>query len=112
EDGSSSNLEHSAVSDIHLIVKWSARFGADTVAKHMQVVEQHGAVWWGLYSVADSDWRVAEQWTNQLRTQIADHRDAFVFVVGPTCWQTRLLDVQYDRAAIEPELVPGYYGSE
>jgi hypothetical protein len=33
---------------IHLVIKWSERFGSDTVDRHIQVASEHGAVWWGL----------------------------------------------------------------
>jgi len=98
--------------DVHLVVKWSARFGEDTIERHLAVAEEHGEVWWGMYSAAGSEWRVAEQWTSQLRDQIAAGHETFVFISGPTCWKTRLLDVQYDRENVDPAIVPGYYQSD
>jgi MoxR-like ATPase len=101
---------HSAREDgIHLVVKWSERFGADTIERHIQVWRDHGAVWWGLLGAPDSEFRIAEKWVAQLREQIARGDETFVFISGPTCWRTRLHDVQYDRDAVEPDLVPGYY---
>jgi MoxR-like ATPase len=97
--------------DVHLVVKWSAIHGADTVERHMELANERGEVWWGLYAAASSAFRLSEQWTGQLHAQIDAGRDAFVFIVGPTCWQTRLLDVQYDREHVDPTLVPGYYDS-
>ena len=97
---------------IHLVVKWAARYGADSDVQHVEVARERGATWWGLRAPPDSDFRVSEQHINQLRAQIEAGRDIFVFLVGPNCWQTRLLDVQYDRERIDPELVPGYYESD
>ena len=31
---------------IHLIVKWAARYGPDTVEKHVEVANAMGSVWW------------------------------------------------------------------
>jgi MoxR-like ATPase len=94
---------------IHLVVKWSERFGADTVDRHIQVASEHGAVWWGLIGASDSDFRIAEKWVAQLRQQISRAEETYAFVSGPTCWRTRVHDVQYDRDAVDPDLVPGYY---
>ena len=87
----------SASDDVHLVVKWAARYGADSDVQHVEVAREHGAAWWGLPAAPNSDFRVSEQHINQLRAQIEAGRDTFVFLVGPNCWQTRLLDVQYDR---------------
>jgi MoxR-like ATPase len=94
---------------IHLVIKWSERFGSDTVDRHIQVASAHGAVWWGLLGASDSDFRIAEKWVAQLRQQIARDEETYAFVSGPTCWRTRVQDVQYDREAVDPALVPGYY---
>jgi hypothetical protein len=97
--------------DIHLVVKWSARYGADTDVRHKAMADQHGAVWWGLFTSSDPEWRVSQHWIDQLREEIAGSR-ACVFIAGPTCWRTRLLDVQYERDKVDPNLVPGYYESD
>jgi MoxR-like ATPase len=73
------------------------------------VVDQHGAVWWALFSSGQSDWRLAERWVEQLRAQIDGGRETFVFVSGDTCWRTRLHAIEYDEDKVEPELVPNYY---
>ncbi|MDX6452573.1 MAG: hypothetical protein QOH16_2622 [Gaiellaceae bacterium] len=91
------------------MVKWSERFGSDTVDRHIEVSKEHGAVWWGLLGASDSDFRIAEKWVSQLRQQIAMDEETYAFVSGPTCWRTRVHDVQYDRGAVDPDLVPGYY---
>jgi hypothetical protein len=93
---------------IHLVVKWAARYGADTVDKHRAVVEEHGAVWWGLRS-ADKGWRISERWTGLLRDQIERRVDTHVFISGDSCWRTRLLALVYEPEDVEAELIPPYY---
>ncbi len=94
---------------IHLVVKWSARYGADTVTQHQAVAELRGAVWWGLRS--DTDFRVSERWVSQLREQLAGGTETFVFISGPSCWRTKLLTVTYEAEDVEADLIPTYYPS-
>jgi MoxR-like ATPase len=110
--GQSLRLKSETQADVHLVVKWSAAYGADTVERHIEVASDRGEVWWGLYAAPTSEFRVSDRWTDQLHAQIDAGRDTFVFIVGSTCWRTRLLDVQYDRENVDPELVPGYYQSD
>ncbi len=95
--------------DIHLVVKWSPRYAPDTIAKHQEVVEQHGAVWWALFRQGEEPRQVAQRWVDQLRVQIEAGRDTFVFVSGETCWRTRLHEVETDIEQVDPELIPTYY---
>jgi hypothetical protein len=90
---------------LHLVVKWAARLGADSVERAEAVVGAHGAAWWGLYS-SEPGPLVAASWTDRLRQQLADGVDTFVFLSGPTCHRARMLGVEYDSSAIERELIP------
>lgn len=94
--------------DIHLVVKWSSRYEPRTIELHQEVVESHGAVWWALFSQAEQP-TIAEQWTDSLRAQLEAGRTTYVFISGQTCWRTRLLALETDRATVEPELIPLYY---
>jgi MoxR-like ATPase len=102
--------------DIHLVVKWTPKFGANSDDRHIEIAQSRGAVWWGLFTQAEEPQRLAEKWYEQLHAQIDLGRDSSVFVVGQfgdaTCWRARLLDLQYDRANIDEGLVPSYYRAE
>jgi MoxR-like ATPase len=97
---------------LHLVVKWASRFGSDTIDQHKQVLDRAGAVWWGLLG-PESDQRLATKWTDQFREQLDQGVPTFVFISGPTCWQTLLLDFALHRADIDDEtLIPNYYSAE
>ncbi len=55
---------------IHLVVKWSAAHGPDTVDKHKAVVHEHGCVWWGLRGSPDRP-KIGRESLERLRSQIA-----------------------------------------
>jgi MoxR-like ATPase len=95
--------------DIHLVVKWSSSHEPETIARHQEVVERHGAVWWALFSQS-SERRLAQPRVDELRGQLAAGRDTFVFVSGETCWRTRLQQLETERDQVELDLVPSYYG--
>ena len=83
---------------LHLVVKWAARLGADSVERAEAVVAARGAAWWGLYS-SEPGPLVAASWTDRLRQQLADGVDTFVFLSGPTSHRARMLGVEYDSSA-------------
>jgi MoxR-like ATPase len=94
---------------IHLVVKWSARRRPDVIERHVEVVDERGAVWWGLFTSSETAWRVSEQWLSRLRKQIENDVDTYVFISGDTCWQTTLHAVEYERERVESDLIPMYY---
>jgi hypothetical protein len=94
---------------LHLVVKWSAGRRADTIERHREIAEARGAVWWGLATSGDPDWRIAERWLERLRAQIAAGTPTLVFISGPSCWRTDLLAVVYSREEAEEDLIPAYY---
>jgi hypothetical protein len=101
--------------DVHLVVKWTPRFNAETDLRHLAVAQQQGAVWWGLLSKSDEP-RISAQRQAQLRQQLDAGRDVHAFIVGQfggsKCWRTRLLDFTVGRSNVDPELVPSYYNSD
>jgi hypothetical protein len=102
-----SALRGSSVGDaLHLVVKWSSRFRADTVERHLEVVESRGSVWWGLWKTGDTEWRISEQWLTRLQEQIATGVPTHVFIVGESCWETNLRAVTFSRDDIDESLVP------
>lgn len=96
-------------SDIHLVVKWAARHEPETIARHQEVIDRHGAVWWALFSQSTEQWQVAQHWLDQLRAQIAAGRETFVFISGPSYRKSRLHQVETDRDQVDPDLLPSYY---
>jgi hypothetical protein len=95
---------------LHLVVKWSARFGADVIPRHKEVADEKGAVWWGLRTTAEADWHIADHWMEELERQLAARRETFAFLVGgDSNWRTRVEQVQYQRPQTDVELIPAYY---
>ena len=96
---------------LHLVVKWSAAYGPETIERHIDVAHQHGAVWWGLATSSESAESLVDQkWIDRLQEQIAAGVPTNVFLSGPTYWSTSLLAVSYSRDEVEEELIPPYYG--
>jgi hypothetical protein len=79
-----------AESAIHLVVKWSARYEPTTITQHRQVVDEHGAVWWAVFTQSEQ-WQLSSQWLAQFEAQLAAAEETFVFIAGDTCWRTRLV---------------------
>jgi MoxR-like ATPase len=104
-------LGKGAASDnaLHLVVKWSARFRADTIERHREIAEGRGSVWWGLATKSEEDWHISQEWLDRLRNQISAGTPTHVFVVGETCWRTDLRAIAFSREEIDEELIPPYY---
>jgi MoxR-like ATPase len=97
---------------IHLLLKWSPRFGADTIERHLEVAEARGAVWWGRVSESERP-GLAARWVQTLREQLEHDVPTSVFLHGgDETWRARLLDVTTERSEVEEQLVPSYYRSE
>ena len=97
---------------LHLVVKWSPGRRRDTVEQHREVVDERGAVWWGLATTGDPSYRISQQRVDEIRAQIASDTPTYVFISGTKgieeCWQTDLLAVEYDEPANEGDLIPSY----
>jgi len=97
---------------IHLIVKWAARYGPDTVERHVEVANATGSVWWGLAAPGgDGEPRLDRKWFDQLRSQLAGGISTNVFLSGPSCWRTTLRSVSYTRDEVDEDRIPSYYAS-
>jgi hypothetical protein len=95
---------------IHLVVKWSAQHGLNTIDDHRAVAERAGAVWWGLIGYAEKP-KLASKWVDAIREQLIAGEQTLVFISGPTCWRTSLLDIAISRDEVETDLIPSYYPS-
>jgi MoxR-like ATPase len=96
----------------HLLVKWAARFGPNTIDEHRSVAEAHGSAWFGVIGSATERPKLAGRWIDTLRSQIAAGIDTYVFISGPTCWRTRLLAVTASKDEVDANLIPSYYPIE
>lgn len=110
--------EHGLVAEtdvIHLIVKWTPRFNAETDVRHLDVAEKHGAVWWGLLTKS-GERSLSEAREAQLREQLEAGHETFAFIVGQAgnlkCWRARVANLTVDRSVVDPELVPTYYSED
>jgi MoxR-like ATPase len=93
---------------IHLVVKWSARHGADTVVQHMGVASEFGAVWWGLRG-RPAEPKIGRDTLARIRSQLAAATPTNVFLYGPTCWRTVLSEIAVSPEDVEQQLVPDSY---
>jgi hypothetical protein len=104
--------EVDTVGTLHLVAKWSAQHGADTVKLHQVVAEEHGEVWWGVIGTGERK-KLSDQNIGSLRAQLEQGIETHVFVAGPAteqAFRTRLVDVSVERPADEA-LIPSYYSS-
>lgn len=104
-------LDGADASAIHLVVKWSERFGANTADEHRRVADEHGAVWWGLIGSADGP-KLGQKWMDKISAQLGDGRETDVFILGPSCWSTTLRDIAGPEDTIDEDLLPSSYPGE
>ena len=55
--------------DIHLIVKWRKSYEPATIAKHQEVVERQGAVWWAIFNQSEEQ-KVGREWLDHVRANL------------------------------------------
>jgi hypothetical protein len=97
---------------LHLVAKWSARYGADTVALHREVADRSGEVWWGVIGSSERK-KIADEHLQRLQSQLERGVETRVFLAGSASSpvvKTRLSDIRATRP-IDEELIPSYYPS-
>ena len=110
QTGVSKNLDR--VGALHLIAKWSAQHGADTVKLHQDVATEHGEVWWGVIGSPDKK-KLSDDNFARLRGQLDSTVQTYVFLAGSPAapaFRTRLVDIETDRPSND-QLIPSYYPS-
>jgi MoxR-like ATPase len=98
--------------DLHVLLRWQPSQNPSTVADHRAVADREGSVWWG--KIGDPA-RAAISAANlqRLRSQLQAGRATHVYLYRPgELWRTDLQQVETDKSAIDPALVPGYYAAE
>ncbi len=90
---------------IHLVVKWSEKFGANTAEAHRSVAEKTGAVWWGLIGSPDHP-KLATKRIETISAQLDRGQPTHVFISGPTNWRTQLEGITATRPDVEDALIP------
>ncbi|MGY1697366.1 AAA family ATPase [Geodermatophilus sp. SYSU D00814] len=98
--------------DLHVLLRWQPSQNPSTVAEHRAVADREGSVWWG--KIGDPA-RAAISAVNlkRLRNQMQAGRATHVYLYRPgEVWRTDLQQVETDKSAIDPALVPGYYEAQ
>lgn len=96
---------------LHLVVKWSPSFGANTIEEHRSIADAAGSVWWGLIGSSNRP-KLSPKRLQTISDQLERGQSTRVFISGPTTWQTELEDITVSRAKVDEELVPRYYSDE
>ncbi len=96
----------------HLILKWSPKVDPQTIEKHLDVVREKGAVWWGRLGTPGKS-SLSQKNFDRLQGQVRDGVVTYIFLhsgIGGT-WRTRLTDIARDSDVdqVDPDLVPSYY---
>jgi hypothetical protein len=97
---------------LHLVAKWSARYGANTVELHREVADAHDEVWWGVIGSPDRK-KISDEHLERLEAQLERGVETKVFLAGPATApviETRLTDITAARPPDE-DLIPSYYPS-
>jgi MoxR-like ATPase len=95
-------------SAIHLVLKWSSTVQADTIERHREVAEKHGAEWWGRIGTEGAT-GLAQRWLDKLNVQLQAGSMTYVFLHSSAAtWRARLLAAT-TQGPDEPGLVPSYY---
>jgi MoxR-like ATPase len=102
-------LEGADASAIHLVLKWSPTLEPNTIELHRQVVEQHGAVWWGRVSKPGTTGLAADR-LRKFQEQIDSGSLTNVYLhAAAATWRTRLLAITTTRDDVDESLIPSYY---
>jgi 5-methylcytosine-specific restriction enzyme B len=102
---------------LHLVFKWSPVDDPDTMDKHLAVAAEHDdRVWWGSWTKGDPPRRISDARVQQFQKQI-DHGTetyAYLYRIGPSpaVWRAHVEKITNERADVDEERVPGYYGPE
>ncbi len=98
----------------HLVVRFAdSMFDVgDVIARHNEVVAQHGAVWFGKLGSTLAVGRI-----DRLNRQIQEATPAFLYLVKgnrrlPTAFRADLLAVSKNLPPREKPLVPAYYAEK
>jgi hypothetical protein len=100
------------VDALHLVAKWSAQHGPNTVQLHQEVAAAHGEVWWGVIGSPDKK-KLSDENHARLQAQLQSGIETVVFLAGPQtapAIRTRLVDIALERPSTE-DLIPSYYPS-
>jgi MoxR-like ATPase len=95
---------------IDLVVKWSDRYGSNTVDDHREVADRNGSVWWGLIGTTGRP-KVSATTIDTIHAQLRAGEPTHVYIAGPSCWRTTLNDIGTSRDDVDPDLIPSYYPS-
>ncbi len=93
---------------IELVVKWSDRYGSNTVDDHREVADRAGSVWWGLIGKAGKP-KLSEKAIDMIRAQLRAEEPTHIYIAGPTCWRTTLKNIAIWRDDVDQDLIPSYY---
>jgi hypothetical protein len=99
---------------LHLVIRFSDNMFSvgDVVQKHNEIVDKHGAVWFGKLGGTLSLSRI-----ELLNKQIAQKMPTFVYLVKgnrrkSTPFKASILAISRDLPKKEKELIPPYYGEK
>jgi 5-methylcytosine-specific restriction enzyme B len=99
------------IEPLHLLFKWNAAYESRTIARHRDVAEARGAVWWGKFGNPVTTGIGATK-LEALRDQVTLHipTHAYLYRKGEL-WITDVLSATGDPADVDDRL-PDYYKKE
>jgi hypothetical protein len=107
--------EPAAEQALHLLLKWNPIDDPDTIRKHQDVANSHdGRVWWGSFTRGDPPRRIGDERVKKFRAQLSHGVDTFAYLYrlgpSPAVWRAHVEQIANDRAEVDEERLPTYYG--
>jgi len=100
------------VEPLHLLLKWSAARGKDTLERHRDAAEKHGSVWWGKFSTSGSA-GISGSKLAVLQGQLAVGTPTHAYLHHQSeVWRTRLEEITTDASQVDEERMAGYYDKD
>ncbi len=96
------------VEPLHLLLKWSATRGKDTLDRHRDAAARHGSVWWGKFSTSGSA-GISDSKLTVLRGQLAAGTPTHAYLHHQSeVWRTRLEEITTDATQVDEERMAAY----
>ena len=89
---------------IHVVLKWSEKYGEQTIEDHRRIADANGEVWWSVIGRQDRR-KLAPKWHEQLEQQLEAGVPTHAYIVGPTSWRTEILDLTDTPRDLDANLV-------
>lgn len=101
-----------ALEPLHMLLKWSLDYEPATIARHREIAEEKGSVWWGKFGRPGAK-ALNEKRLDDLRKQLEQGTPTRVYLYrAGEVWHTRLEEITTDPEQVSDDLRPTYYDKD